>query len=131
MNRLLILVTVLFACPALAAELYFIGPSDGQQTGSTVTVQFGLKGMGVTPAGHEAENTGHHHLLIDMDELPDLNYPLPKNDHLMHFGGGQTEVTLELEPGSHTLQLVLGNHLHTPHSPPVMSEKITIHVGAE
>jgi hypothetical protein len=131
MNKLLILMTVLFAGPALAAELYFIGPTDGQQTGSNVTVQFGLKGMGVTPAGHEAPNTGHHHLLIDMEELPDLSYPLPKNDQLMHFGGGQTEVTLELEPGTHTLQLVLGNHLHIPHSPPVMSEKITIHVGAE
>ena len=95
---------------------------------SPVTVRFGLSGMGVTPAGHAAENTGHHHILIDLVELPSMDLPLPKSEQVVHFGGGQTETVLELAPGTHTLQLLLGNHLHVPHKPPVMSEKITITV---
>ena len=93
-----------------------------------MTVRFGLKGMGVAPAGIEKENTGHHHLLIDVAELPTLDEPIPADDNHKHFGGGQTEVTLELPVGSHTLQLLLGDLNHIPHDPPVVSEKVTITV---
>ncbi|MCO4759826.1 MAG: DUF4399 domain-containing protein, partial [Oceanospirillaceae bacterium] len=87
---------------------------------------FGLKGMGVSPAGVKKENTGHHHLLVDMESLPPLDQPL--GAEVKHFGGGQTETTLTLPPGQHTLQLILGDHLHTPHNPPVVSDPITIEV---
>lgn len=108
------------------AELYFISPQNGDHVGGEVNVQFGLRGMGVAPAGIDADNTGHHHLLIDMDALPPMDAPLPKTDQVRHFGGGQTETTLNLTAGKHTLQLILGNHSHIPHNPPVMSEKIII-----
>ena len=114
--------------PASAA-LYFISPQDGAVVSPTFTVRFGLRGMGVAPAGVDAPNTGHHHLLIDLDELPSPSAPLPANDHVKHFGAGQTETELTLAPGTHTLQLILGNHLHIPHDPPVVSEKITITVS--
>ena len=107
------------------AEAYFIILKNGDKVKSPVTVHFGLRGMGVAPAGVERDNTGHHHLLIDEPEI-DLGLPLPSTDQVRHFGGGQTEVVLELEPGLHTLQILLGNHAHIPHDPPVMSEKITI-----
>lgn len=110
------------------AEVYFISPHDGDVVDTTFTVQFGLKGMGVAPAGVMKENTGHHHLLIDVDKLPDLTQPLPATDHIKHFGGGQTETTLTLKPGKHTLQLVFANYAHIPHNPPVISKKITIEV---
>lgn len=108
---------------------YIISPSHGETVTSPVTVKFGLKGMGVAPAGVERDNTGHHHLLIDLDSLPDTDKPIPADDQHVHFGGGQTETTVELEPGEHTLQLLLGDHLHRPHSEPVVSEKITITVS--
>ncbi len=108
------------------AKVYFIAPVDGQTVSSNFTVKFGLNGMGVSPAGIEKKNTGHHHILIDTDTLPDLNAPLPATDKIKHFGGGQTETQLSLSPGKHTLQLVLGNHHHIPHSSPVISKKITI-----
>jgi len=113
------------------AEVYFISPQDGETVSSPVTVRFGLKGMGVAPAGVEDKaNTGHHHLLIDTDALsgPALDEPIPADDHHKHFGGGQTETTIELAPGTHTLQLVLGDWSHIPHNPPVMSQIITITV---
>lgn len=109
--------------------LYFITPHDGDVLGDEFTVKFGLRGMGVAPAGVEQANTGHHHLLIDLESLPEMNIPLPKSDQVRHFGGGQTETTLSLSPGTHTLQLLLGNYGHVPHNPPVISEKITITVG--
>ena len=84
--------------------------------------------MGVAPAGQAVPNTGHHHMLVDLDELPTLELPLPKNNNVIHFGGGQTETTLELAPGKHTLQLLLGDHAHIPHQPPVISDKITVTV---
>ena len=112
---------------AQAAEVYFIQPQDGATVSNPVKVVFGLKGMGVAPAGIEKENTGHHHLLIDTD-LPDLKAPIPADDHHKHFGGGQTETEIELTPGTHTLQLLLGNFSHIPQDPPVMSDKITITV---
>jgi Domain of unknown function (DUF4399) len=109
------------------AEVYFIAPQDGATVTSPVTVRFGLKGMGVAPAGIALENTGHHHLLIDA-ELPGLDAPIPADAGHVHFGKGQTETTIELEPGKHTLQLVLGDQLHIPHEPALISKKITITV---
>ena len=108
------------------AEVYIVSPKDGAKVKSPVTVVFGLKGMGVAPAGIKFDNTGHHHLLID-NELPaDLSQPLAANEKSVHFGKGQTETSLTLAPGKHTLQLVLGDSLHVPHDPAVVSKKITI-----
>lgn len=107
-------------------SVYFIAPIDGAKLTSPITIQFGLKGMGVAPAGVDRPNTGHHHLLINLTELPDMTSSLPATDNIKHFGGGQTETTLELPKGTHTLQLLLGDYAHVPHKAPVMSEKITI-----
>lgn len=109
------------------AEVYIISPADGATVGSPVTIVFGLKGMGVAPAGTDKAHTGHHHLLIDQ-ELPAMDQPLPASAKLIHFGGGQTQATVELPPGEHTLQLVLGDKNHVPHDPPVVSSRITITV---
>ncbi|WP_091533274.1 DUF4399 domain-containing protein [Fontimonas thermophila] len=109
------------------AKVYFIEPKNGAEVTSPVRVVFGLSGMGVAPAGVNQPNTGHHHILID-DPAVDFTQPLPATDQIKHFGGGQTETLLELKPGKHTLQLVLGDWKHQPHNPPVMSEKITITV---
>lgn len=110
------------------AEVYIVSPKDGATVKSPVTVVFGLKGMGVAPAGVKFEATGHHHLLIDTDVPADMSAPLPTTDHVKHYGKGQTETAVELTPGKHTLQLVLGDENHTPHNPPVVSKKITINV---
>lgn len=109
------------------AEVYFIAPKDGAVVSNPVHVVFGLKGMGVAPAGTEKTHTGHHHLLIDVENIA-FDLPIGKDDHRRHFGGGQTETSVELPAGEHTLQLLLADHLHIPHQPPVMSEKITITV---
>ena len=117
------------ASPAPAdARVYIISPVDGEVLSSPVTVKFGLSGMGVAPAGVEKAATGHHHLLIDLDTLPDPGKPLPADDHHKHFGGGQTETSVDLAPGQHTLQLIMGDHNHVPHDPPVVSDRITITV---
>lgn len=108
--------------------VYFISPKDGETVGQTFTVKFGLKGMGIAPAGVDFANTGHHHLLVDMAKLPDLNAALPATDNIRHFGAGQSEAEVKLPPGKHTLQLVLADYLHIPHDKPVISEKITITV---
>ena len=110
------------------AEVYLIAPQDGATVSSPVTVKFGLSGMGIAPAGIDRSETGHHHLLVDLETLPDLDEALPATEHIKHFGGGQTEATLTLSPGEHTLQLLLGNYVHIPHDPPVLSEPITITV---
>jgi hypothetical protein len=110
------------------AVVYFVAPANGAEVKSPVTVRFGLRGMGVAPVGVVVEGTGHHHLLIDVETLPPDNQPLPVNDNVRHFGLGQTETELTLAPGTHTLQLVLGDALHIPHAPPLRSEKITITV---
>ena len=139
-----IAVSCLLATPLLAggetpapegAKVYFANIADGDVVQSPVTIVFGLSGMGVAPAGIEKENTGHHHLLIDRapfgqgpDGAEELTYGVPVDDNHRHFGGGQTEVTLDLAPGEHTLQLVMGDLNHVPHSTPVMSDVITIKV---
>jgi len=115
------------ASPA-GAELYIQSPADGAEVRSPFLVRFGLRGMGVAPAGVTNANTGHHHLLIDVAELPADNLPLPMTEQFRHFGAGQTEAEISLPPGQHTLQLVLGDSLHIPHDPPVRSAKITITV---
>ena len=106
-------------------ELYFISPEDGETVTSPVTVRFGLRGMGVAPAGLAMENTGHHHLLID-SEPPAFNIPIPADANHVHFGKGQTEAQVTLAPGKHTLRLLLADHLHIPHDPPVMSKPVTV-----
>jgi hypothetical protein len=108
------------------ARVYIITPEDGAVVTSPVTIRFGLSGMGVAPAGADVANTGHHHLLIDGDELPAGDMPMGAS--VIHFGGGQTETTVELEQGQHTLQLILGDKNHVQHKPPVVSEKISITV---
>ncbi|MVO15327.1 DUF4399 domain-containing protein [Parasedimentitalea huanghaiensis] len=136
------LIAVSLAMPAWAggetasnpdAQVYFVNIEDGDTFVSPVTVIFGLSGMGVAPAGTEKENTGHHHLLIDRpplgegeDGADELSYGLPADEHHVHFGGGQTETKIDLEPGQHTLQLVMGDLGHVPHSTPIVSDVITI-----
>ena len=110
------------------AEVYFVQPSDGAPVESTFKVVFGLRNMGVAPAGVDKAGTGHHHLLIDTGVPSDMSKSLPATDHIKHFGGGQTETEITLQPGEHTLQLLLGNYAHVPHSQPVISEQITITV---
>ena len=107
------------------AKVYFIQPADGSTVPQTFTVKFGLENMGVAPAGTDKPATGHHHLLIDRD-LPPLDQPM--GGDIMHFGGGQTEAQVTLPPGTHTLQLLLGDMNHVPHDPPIYSDKITITV---
>jgi hypothetical protein len=112
------------------AKVYFIGLEDGTTVTSPVTIRFGLAGMGVCPAGLYLEGTGHHHLLIDMDarEL-DAKMPIPTVENkCLHYGKGQTEVTLDLPKGQHTLQLAFANFAHMLHQPAVISKKITIAV---
>jgi hypothetical protein len=109
-------------------KLYIVSPADGATVKSPVTVVFGLSGMGIAPAGTQAENTGHHHLLIDADLPANVGLPLPTTDNIRHFGKGQTEASIDLKPGKHTLQLVLGDHMHVPFLPVVASPKITITV---
>lgn len=133
-----LLAACVLAAPAMAdtprtpapegAKVYFIAPQDGATVDKTFTVKFGLKGMGVAPAGTEAPATGHHHLLVDVAELPALDKPLPASDNVRHFGKGQTETEVSLPPGKHTLQLLVGDKNHVPFDPPVISEKITVNV---
>lgn len=113
---------------AEGAKVTIDAPANGSTVSSPFTVKFGLKGMGVAPAGLNHPNTGHHHLLIDVATLPNFDAALPATDNIRHFGGGQTEVDLTLPPGQHTLQLVFADYLHIPHDRPLVSEKITITV---
>lgn len=112
---------------AMSPKAYIVSPTDGAIVSSPVTVVFGLEGYGVAPAGTVRDKTGHHHLIINAP-LPDLSKPIPANDNYRHFGGGQTQTTVELPPGKHTLQLLLGDHAHVPHAQPVKSDVITITV---
>jgi len=115
--------------PAPAGAMaYIIEPADGARVTSPVRVVFGLKGIGVAPAGVDHNDAGHHHLLVDTAMPANLALPLPNDEQHRHFGGGQTEVELTLTPGRHTLQMVLGDHLHIPHDPPIASSVVTIEV---
>jgi Domain of unknown function (DUF4399) len=117
-----------FRQPAPAgAKVYFIEPKNGAEISGPVPVKFGLIGMGVAPAGVEKKDTGHHHLLVNQ-KVADPMAPLPADDKHRHFGAGQTETTVTLPAGTHTLQLVLGDHNHIPHNPIVASDVITITV---
>jgi len=107
------------------AHVYFIAPQDGQTVSNPVLIQFGLKGMGVAPAGINAPNTGHHHLLVNTP-LPAAGQPIPTDEKHLHFGLGQTETTLVLPTGQHELQILLGDHAHIPHQPMIASDPITI-----
>ncbi len=111
-----------------AQELYFIEPKNGEKLKSPITVKFGLRGFGVAPAGVIKENTGHHHLLVDVEVLPNLDKPIPATKNHIHFGGGQTETLISLPKGSHTLQLLLGDAYHVPVNPVLLSKKITVYV---
>ncbi len=112
------------------ARAYIISPMDGAVLSNPVTIIFGLEGMGIAPANVELENTGHHHLLINTDSSTlDMDSGLPASDQVVHFGGGQTQVTKDLPTGTHTLQLLLGDWTHVPHNPPVLSDVITITVN--
>jgi Domain of unknown function (DUF4399) len=134
-KRLLVLGIVLFSTTAVAqtpapqgAEVYIIYPQEGQAIKGPFTVRFGLRGMGVTRAGDTTENVGHHHLLVDAERELSRTDPIPTDRRHLHFGGGQTETQLDLPPGKHTLQLVLGDAEHKLFNPPVMSKKITVTV---
>ena len=112
---------------AADATVFFISPSDGETVSNPVAIVFGIEGMAVAPAGQDQPHSGHHHLLIDTG-LPDLGLPIPKDENHIHFGDGSTSTEITLEPGEHTLQMLLGDHLHIPHDPPLMSDVITINV---
>ena len=139
MNRLLLALGVTLiatfaaaqerTAPAPNAEVYIIAPQNGATVHGPVTVRFGLKGMGVAPAGVKFDNTGHHHVIIDtaFSELK-LDAPLPMTDKIVHFGKGQTETMLTLPPGKHTLELVFADYVHMSFDPPLHSKKITITV---
>ena len=110
------------------AKVYIISPAEGDTLPETFKVKFGLSGMGIAPAGIDKQNTGHHHLLVDLPELPNLTTSLPATKQIRHFGGGQTETTLTLPPGKHRLQLLLANYAHVPHKRPIISAPITVTV---
>ncbi|MDH3620510.1 MAG: DUF4399 domain-containing protein [Gammaproteobacteria bacterium] len=109
------------------ARVFFISPADGETVSNPVKVVFGIEGMEVVAAGDNTPHSGHHHLLIDTG-LPDLGLPIPKDSQHVHFGDGSTETEITLEPGQHTLQMLLGDHLHIPHDPPLISSQIIIQV---
>ena len=109
------------------ARVFFVSPADGDTVTNPVSIEFGIEGMTVAPAGDNTEHSGHHHLIVDAD-LPDAGMPIPADDHHIHFGDASTSTELTLDPGEHTLQLILGDHLHIPHDPPVTSDVITITV---
>ncbi len=127
MSKFLVTLSLVFSISVTAsAEVYIISPKDGEEVSSPVEVIFGLQGMGIAPAGINFPNTGHHHLLIDLDQLPDLKSGIPADAQHLHFGKGQTQALIELDPGEHSLQLLLGDWMHVPHETPVVSEKIKI-----
>ena len=109
-------------------KLFFIMPSNGQVLTSPIKVKFGIKSMEIVPAGVDKPMSGHHHLLINVDKLPNMEMPIPADGNHIHFGKGETETTLELPKVKHELQLLLGNHVHVPHKNPLISEKIEIFI---
>ncbi len=112
---------------AAEARVFFVSPTDGATVSNPISVVFGIEGMTVAPAGQDTPHSGHHHLLIDTG-VPDLGLPIPADERHIHFGDGSTATEITLPPGRHTLQMLLGDHLHIPHDPPLMSDVITIDV---
>jgi len=110
------------------ASVSILSPKNGATVGQDVTVRFGAKGIAIKPAGDTTPDSGHHHLLIDQNELPPLDAPIPNDATHKHYGKAQTEDTIHLEPGTHTLQLDLGDAAHRQFDPPIVSKKITVHV---
>ena len=110
------------------ASVFIVSPKNGETVGQEFTVKFGVKGIEIKPAGDPTPNSGHHHLLIDVAELPPGNLPIPMDDNHKHFGKGQTEATIKLPPGDHTLQLDFADTAHVQFNPPIVSKKITVHV---
>jgi hypothetical protein len=109
------------------ASVFFITPADGETVANPISIEFGIAGMDVVKAGNNQPHSGHHHLLIDT-ELPDLGLPIPADEHHVHFGDGSVSTQISLPPGEHKLQMLLGDHLHIPHNPPLTSAQITITV---
>ena len=127
--KIFLIISAFFATFSISAnpKVYFINLEDGDRLESPFLIQFGLSGMGVAPAGTDRANTGHHHLLINVNEI-DLSKPIPSSSSHIHFGGGQTESLIDLIPGDYSMQLVLGDMTHTPHNPPIISQRINITV---
>jgi hypothetical protein len=107
-------------------RLFFITPSNGEEVTNPVTIRFGIVGMEIVPAGKDKPMSGHHHLLINVEKLPNMKSPIPADKNHLHFGKGQTETQLNLPSGRHTLQLLLGDYMHVPHEKPLISDKIEI-----
>ena len=127
--KILFIISTIFTTFSINAnpKVYFINLEDGDRVESPFLIQFGLSGMGIAPAGTDRSNTGHHHLLINVDDI-DLSKPIPSSSNHIHFGGGQTESLVDLMPGDYSIQLVLGDMTHTPHNPPIFSQRINITV---
>ena len=127
--KILLIISTIFATFSISAnpKVYFINIEEGDRVESPFLIQFGLSGMGIAPAGTDRSNTGHHHLLINVDDI-DLSKPIPSSSNHIHFGGGQTESLVDLMPGNYSMQLVLGDMTHTPHNPPIISQRINITV---
>ncbi|MEK9903332.1 MAG: DUF4399 domain-containing protein [Gammaproteobacteria bacterium] len=127
--KIFLIISAFFATFSISAnpKVYFINLEDGDRLESPFLIQFGLSGMGIAPAGTDRANTGHHHLLINVNEI-DLSKPIPSSSSHIHFGGGQTESLIDLMPGDYSMQLVLGDMTHTPHNPPIISQRINITV---
>lgn len=127
--KIFLIISAFFATFSISAnpKVYFINLEDGDRLESPFLIQFGLSGMGIAPAGTDRANTGHHHLLINVNEI-DLSKPIPSSSSHIHFGGGQTESLVDLMPGNYSMQLVLGDMTHTPHNPPIISQRINITV---
>ena len=127
--KIFLIISAFFATFSISAnpKVYFINLEDGDRLESPFLIQFGLSGMGIAPAGTDRANTGHHHLLINVNDI-DLSKPIPSSSNHIHFGGGQTESLIDLMPGDYSMQLVLGDMTHTPHNPPIISQRINITV---
>ena len=127
MKLITVILFIFLSFNAFSEKVYFINLQDGDVLKSPFLVQFGLEGKGIAPAGVDIENTGHHHLLINVDEI-DYSSPIPSTSQHLHFGLGQTETNLDLPSGRHKLQLILGDKYHIPHRPPLVSEIIEVTV---
>ena len=127
--KIFLIISIFFTAFLISANprVYFINIEDGDRVKSPFLIQFGLSGMGIAPAGTDRANTGHHHLLINVNDV-DLSKPIPSSSNHIHFGGGQTESLVDLMPGDYSIQLVLGDMTHTPHNPPIISQKVNITV---